>query len=98
MGNASNFFLDQPDNGYQYAFMLGVLVAPLSRGNVTLRSAQKSDLLIINPNWLASKTDQEMAIAIFRQIRQAFRSYAMAPVVIGKEYNPGKQVQSDQGI
>ena len=98
MGNASNFFLDQPDNGYQYAFMLGVLVAPLSRGNVTLRSAQKSDLLIINPNWLASKTDQEMAIAIFRQIRQAFQSYAMAPVVIGKEYNLRKQVQSDQDI
>lgn len=66
MGNASNFFLDQPDNGYQYAFMLGVLVAPLSRGNVTLRSAEKSDLLIINPNWLASKTHQEMTIAIVK--------------------------------
>ena len=76
--------------------MLGVLVAPLSRGNVTLRSADTSDLPIINPNWLASKTDQEMTIAIFKRIRQAFQSYAMAPVVIGTEYNPGKQVQSDQ--
>lgn len=98
MGNASNFSLNQPDNGYQYAAMLGVLVAPLSRGNVTLRSADTSDLPIINPNWLASKTDQEMAIAIIKRIRQAFQCYAMAPVVIGKEYNPGKQVQSDQDI
>ena len=73
-------------------------MVPLSRGNVTLQSADTLDLPIINPNWLASKTDQEMAIVMFKRIRQAFRSDAMAPVVIGEEYNPGNQVQSDQDI
>lgn len=98
MGNVSNLLRDQPKDGYQYASMLGVLIAPLSRGNVTLQSADTSDLPIINPNWLDSKTDQEMAIAMFKRIRQAFGSDAMAPVVIGEEYYPEKQVESDEEI
>lgn len=67
--NLSKLLLNQPDDGYQYASMLEVLVAPLSRGNVTLQSADTLDLPIIHPNWLASKTDQEMAIAMFERIR-----------------------------
>lgn len=70
----------------------------MSRGNVTLQSTDTLDLPIIHPNWLASKTNQEMTIAMFKGIRQAFQSDAMAPVVIGEEYNPGNQVQLDQDI
>lgn len=94
----SNLLADQPKDGYQYASMLGVLIAPLSRGNVTLKSSDTSDLPIINPNWLGDSGDQEVAISMFKRIREAFQSDAMAPVVIGTEYNPGQEVQSDEEI
>ncbi|KAF7589080.1 hypothetical protein BBP40_004785 [Aspergillus hancockii] len=98
IGDFSNLLLNQPKDGYQYASMLGVLITPTSRGNVTLKSADTSDLPIINPNWLDTKSDREVAIAMFKRIRQAFQSEAMAPTVIGEEYNPGKDVQSDEQI
>lgn len=78
--------------------MLGVLVAPSSRGNVTLKSSDTSDLPTINPNWLDDAADQEVAIAMFKRMRAAFQSDAMAPVVIGEEYNPGEDVKSDEQI
>ena len=78
--------------------MLGVLITPTSRGNVTLNSGSTSDLPTINPNWLDTPADQEVAIAMFKRMRQAFQSDAMAPVVIGDEYNPGTQVQTDAQI
>ncbi|KAJ5730272.1 Glucose-methanol-choline oxidoreductase [Penicillium malachiteum] len=98
IGNVSNLLLDQPRDGYQYGSILGVLITPLSRGNVTLKSADTSDLPIINPNWLEHPADQDIAIAMFKRIRQAFRSQAMAPIVIGEEYHPGTHVQSDTEI
>ncbi|KAJ5102810.1 hypothetical protein N7532_003339 [Penicillium argentinense] len=98
VGNLSDLLSTQPKDGYQYASILGVLVAPLSRGNITLKSADTSDLPIINPNWLSDPADQEVAIAMFKRLRAAFQSDAMAPVVIGKEYYPGDLVQSDEEI
>lgn len=98
IGNVSNLLSYQPKDGYQYASILGVLVAPLSRGNITLKSSNTDDLPIINPNWLDDVADQEVAIAIFKRMREAFQSNAMAPVIIGKEYYPGIQVQSDSEI
>lgn len=98
IGNVSNLFTNQPKDGAQYASILGVLVAPTSRGNVTITSADTSDLPTINPNWLTTETDQQVAIAMFRRIRQAFQSAAMAPIVVGEEYYPGPSVQSDEEI
>ncbi|CDM35856.1 CAZyme family AA3 [Penicillium roqueforti] len=98
MGNVSNLLAIQPKDGYQYASILGVLITPMSRGNVTLKSADTSDLPVINPNWLDDEADQEVAIAMFKRIRQAFQSEAMQPVVIGEEYNPGPHVHSDDQV
>ncbi|KAJ6097566.1 hypothetical protein N7499_001940 [Penicillium canescens] len=98
VGNVSNLLTNQPKDGYQYASMLGVLITPTSRGNVTLNSGSTTDLPTINPNWLDTPADQEVAIAMFKRMRQAFQSDAMAPVVIGDEYNPGTQVQTDAQI
>ena len=41
---------------------------------------------MINPNRLDDEADQEVAIAMFKRMRQAFQSKAMEPVVIGEEY------------
>ncbi|KAJ5576130.1 hypothetical protein N7535_003056 [Penicillium sp. DV-2018c] len=98
LGNVSNLLASQPRDGYQYASILGVLITPLSRGNVTLNSADMTDLPVVNPNWLDDQADQEVAIAMFKRMRQAFQSKAMEPVVIGEEYNPGPRVQSDEQI
>lgn len=56
------------------------------------------DLPIINPNWLGDPADQEVAISIFKRIREAFTSKAMSPIVLGEEYYPGNHVQSDSDI
>ncbi|KAL3462680.1 hypothetical protein BJX64DRAFT_288144 [Aspergillus heterothallicus] len=98
VGNFSNLLTNQPRDGFQYASILGVLITPTSRGNITLRSADTSDAPLINPNWLATHSDQELAIALFKRIRAAFTTKAMSPVVIGDEYNPGPSVQSDKDI
>lgn len=89
---------NQPKDGYQYAAILGVLITTTSRGNVSLVSADTSDLPAINPNWLSTRADQELAIAMFKRIRQAFASEPMRPIVIGDEYDPGNAVTSDSQI
>ncbi|KAF7618608.1 putative glucose-methanol-choline oxidoreductase [Aspergillus flavus] len=98
VGDVSKPVLIQPRDGYDYASIVGVLVAPTSRGNVTIRSADTFDLPTINPNWLSTETDQEVAIATFKRTRQAFESGAMAPILIGDEYYPGDRVQSNAEI
>lgn len=98
MGNFSNLLTSQPTDGYNYASILGVLIAPRSRGTVTLESTDTRDLPIINPNWLGDPADQEVAISIFKRIREAFTSKAMSPIVLGEEYYPGNHVQSDSDI
>lgn len=83
----------------KYATILAALVAPLSRGTVTLASGNPYDLPIINPNWLTSSTDQAVAIAAYKRVRAAFASNAMQPVLADPvEYFPGPAVQTDEQI
>lgn len=98
VGDFSSLFLGQPKDGYQYASILATLVAPLSRGNVTIISADTGILPVINPNWLTSTTDQQVAIAAYKRARRVFASSFMQQVVIGDEYFPGKDIQSDSEI
>ncbi|KAL4917368.1 hypothetical protein BDW62DRAFT_218176 [Aspergillus aurantiobrunneus] len=98
LGNLSNLLKDQPKDGYEYASILGVLIATTSQGTVMLSSADTSDAPIINPNWLETESDQQLAVALFKRIRQAFASEEMNPIVIGGEYYPGEQVQTDEEI
>jgi choline dehydrogenase len=98
VGNFSNPVVSQPSGGKQYATILGALVAPTSRGNVTIASNDTSDLPIINPNWLSTEADQQIAIAAYKRIRGMFHSTAMAPIVVGDEYFPGSQYQTDAEI
>lgn len=81
-----------------YATVLAILVAPTSRGNVTIISNDTSDLPIINPNWLTTATDEAVAIAGFKRARQLFNTAAIQPIIIGNEVSPGSNVQSDEQI
>ncbi|KAL9031276.1 MAG: hypothetical protein Q9196_000683 [Gyalolechia fulgens] len=88
-GYQNNYIFDAPRDSYNYATIAAVLVAPLSRGTVSISSADMKDPPIINPNWLSSPTDQAVAVAGYKRARALFASSAMKPVLIGSEYFPG---------
>ncbi|CZT52318.1 probable choline dehydrogenase [Rhynchosporium secalis] len=98
VGDFASLSSKQPKDGFQYATILAAIVAPLSRGTVTLASNSADDLPIIDPKWLTSTADQAVAIAAYKRLRQAFSSNAMSPVLIGGEYFPGSAVQTDDQI
>ena len=98
VGDFSDLLLEQPTDGREYATILATLVAPTSRGNVTISSASTDELPLINPNWLTTETDQQVAIAGYKRVREAFGSSAMQPIVTGQEYFPGPNVTTDEEI
>lgn len=57
-----------------------------------------ADPPIINPNWLDTETDQKVAVATYKRIREAFQSEAMVSVLSGPEYFPGLRIESDEEI
>lgn len=92
--------LQQPLDGKQYATNLGAMVAPLSRGNVTLRSASTLDLPRVSPNWLTAKADQEVAVAWYRRMREVWATAELKSVRVDaeKEYWPGLDKDTDAEI
>jgi len=86
-----------PD-GHNFGTIQAALVAPFSRGNVSIQSADMHDHPLINPNWLVDPRDQEVAVAAYKRIRDIFATDAMKPIIIGSEYFPGLNVSSDADI
>lgn len=74
------------------------LVAPLSRGAVTLSSNTTNTLPHINPCYLSSPTDQAVAVAAYKRARQAFSAPSLASIVDGDEFYPGKEIETDEQI
>ncbi|KJZ74347.1 hypothetical protein HIM_06353 [Hirsutella minnesotensis 3608] len=85
-------------DGKNYATLLGAMVAPLSRGNVTIRSASSLVQPVINPNWLTAKADQEVAIAWFRRMREVWNTQALQSISQGEEKYPGREIETDEDI
>jgi choline dehydrogenase-like flavoprotein len=81
-----------------YASLMTALVAPVSRGSVTISSADTAVLPIIDPAFLVSPADQEVALAAFKRARDFFAAKALQPVLIGEEYDPGPSVATDAQI
>jgi choline dehydrogenase len=95
--------LQQPLDNNQYATDLGAIVAPMSRGNVTLKSASTFDLPLVNPNWLTHKADQEVAVSWYRRMREVWQTPELQSIIINatsssQEYYPGDSVQTDAEI
>ncbi|KAK5724901.1 hypothetical protein LTR17_013484 [Elasticomyces elasticus] len=87
-----------PPDGKNYVGLVGSLTAPLSRGWVTINSSDTADLPIINPNWMTHPTDQELAVASFRRMRELLKSDAMQSIVLGGEAYPGENVTSYEDL
>lgn len=96
-GYNTNYTAIDPNDGYQYATISSALVAPLSRGNISISSADAGDPPLINPNWITDPADVEVAIAAFKRVRELWR--LMNGTTIGEEYFPGTaNVSSDEEI
>ena len=74
-----------------------LMIATASRGNMTIRSNSIYDRPIVNPNWLLEKEDQEVAIAAYRQAREAWKGVPPG-VIAGPEMFPGANVTSDADL
>lgn len=84
--------------GLNMGVMLAALDASLSRGNVTISSADASVPPVINLGWLSDphNTDAQVAVAAFKRIRQAWAS--IPSILIGDEVAPGPAVSTDAEI
>ncbi|KAK7718758.1 hypothetical protein SLS64_002719 [Diaporthe eres] len=96
--NAASPGLPATIPGANYGTLLGVLQVPQSRGNVTISSASMSDPPLINPAWLTDSRDREVMVAVFRRAREILGTDEMKPILIGEEFYPGPQVQTDEEI
>nr|WP_276514333.1 GMC oxidoreductase [Actinomadura citrea] len=72
-------------------------VAIASRGTLTLRSASPHAKPLIDPAYLAEKADLDILVAGVRQAREIASSGPLASL-IGGEWAPGEQVDSDEAI
>jgi choline dehydrogenase len=90
------------DHGFkaptEHGFSLGpTLVRPLSRGRLTLRSADPLDAPAIDPNYLADRAD----VATLVEGLKLAREIAAQPAyegLRGEELSPGPQVRSDAAL
>ncbi|KAL2848834.1 hypothetical protein BJY01DRAFT_246210 [Aspergillus pseudoustus] len=81
-------------DGQQYATIAAALVAPLSRGSVTITSSNIKTAPDIDLGYLTHPADREVAVAAVKRLRQ---TWAGMDISLG-EYKPGVDVQSDEEI
>lgn len=98
LGNLLTSNLQAGIGGKRFASILMALVAPQSRGTITLNSADTSDAPLIDPAWMTHPTDQKVALYGFKRARQYFATRAMKPILAGQEFLPGPSIQSDDQI
>ena len=98
LGYQRNRQTEDPRDGNNYATLNVGLVAPLSRGNVSISSSSMSDPPVINPNWLTDPTDIQLAILSVRRQREVWAYLATQGLTDGKEALPGLNVTSDKDI
>ncbi|KAF9059459.1 hypothetical protein BDP27DRAFT_1385798 [Rhodocollybia butyracea] len=97
IGNWSAPDVSQPTSGSFGSVAAGV-VAPLSRGNVTITSADTNDLPLINPNWLDHPSDIAVILAGYKRVRQLFATSSVERVLNGSESFPGAQYTTDDEL
>ncbi|KAK2603578.1 hypothetical protein QQS21_004258 [Conoideocrella luteorostrata] len=87
-----------PNDGFNYATLAIAVVAPQSRGTLSIASADTYDQPIINPGFLTNRADVDVAVAAVKRIRQVAATGVMQKNIIGDEYFPGKNVSTDAEI
>lgn len=97
-GDFSKPVTADPRDGKNYVTIAAALVAPLSRGNISINSRSMRDPPLINPNFNSDPADVELAIAAFKRSRQIWSVLTSLKLTAGEEKFPGPSVQSDAEI
>lgn len=87
--------LAPPIGSHNYASIVASQLTTTSRGTVTLNSTDMRVNPLIDHKLLSTTTDQELAVAIVRRLRELFGA---SDLLVGPEEIPGPSVQSDQQI
>jgi choline dehydrogenase-like flavoprotein len=90
-----------PWNNETFISITAGMIAPASRGTVTLQSRLITDQPVINVNYFNATTDQKMGVYAFKNLRRILAHPAMAAWGIGPdngEVVPGAAVQTDEEI
>ena len=82
-------------DGNNYDSITIAQLATTSRGNVTISSTDTAVNPLVNPNWLATSTDQQVAVQAFKRARAIGNSTG---INVGPEFYPGPSVQTDDQI
>jgi choline dehydrogenase-like flavoprotein len=70
---------------------------PLSRGSITLRSADPRAVPLIDPNYLAEREDVRMTVAGVKLMRDIMRQPAFGRYV-SREHRPGDEIRSEADL
>ncbi|PKY07982.1 FAD/NAD(P)-binding domain-containing protein [Aspergillus campestris IBT 28561] len=81
-----------PLDGHNYGTISAGLVAPFSRGTVSLRTADMRDPPLIDPQWLTHPVDKDLAVQAFRRVRHIWNLLVEMGVADCNETYPGRDV------
>ncbi|KAE8411406.1 hypothetical protein BDV36DRAFT_305902 [Aspergillus pseudocaelatus] len=98
LGDGTNRQTVDPADGYNYGTIATALVAPQSRGRVSLAGPDMNTLPVVDPQWYVNPTDMELAIQGFKRGRQVWEKLAELGVADPLEYYPGTNVTTDEQI
>ncbi|KAJ9310265.1 CAZyme family AA3 [Paecilomyces variotii] len=87
-----------PHDGHNYATVNTALVAPLSRGTVTLTGPDMNTPPIIDPKWLSHPADLDLAVQSFKRQRQVWDELAKLGIADPEEAFPGSNYTTDAQI
>jgi len=90
-----------PNLNESFFSVTAALVAPVSRGNVTLATNNIQDGPLINLNYLGEKTDQNVALYAFRNLRKILAQPELANYTIGPNHGevvPGADMDDDETL
>ncbi|KAI9823678.1 MAG: hypothetical protein M1826_007647 [Phylliscum demangeonii] len=80
---------EAPQDGNFYTTTAAALIAPFSRGNVTICSRDTADNPVVSPNFLLDRRDEDVALQAFKRLRQMWETPTMRRISIGGEVFPG---------
>ena len=87
-----------PVDGHNYATINSALVAPLSRGNISLAGPEMTTPPLIDPQFIAHPADADLAVQCIKRQREIWTVLAKMGVADPVEYYPGPNVTTDAQI
>lgn len=73
----------------------GILLRPRSKGSITLRSKDPKDKIVVDPNYLSQKVEQDIMVDIFKKCRAIFKTKPFSEIVKEEIYPGVKEVPLD---